>query len=150
MDVVSRPEVGQEGSATPALHQELVERVARSVPENGTAEPLEGLVLRRATAPTEVGHGLAHPSFCVIAQGSKEVRLGDRRYRYDPAHYLIATTAVPVASRITEASPERPYLGIVLRLDPALVASVMVEAGRPAPRGQSEMAIDVSPLDAGL
>ena len=30
-------------------------------------------------------------SFCVIAQGSKEVLLGDERYRYDPAHYLIAT-----------------------------------------------------------
>jgi hypothetical protein len=27
----------------------------------------------------------------VIAQGSKEVLLGDSRYRYDPAHYLLAT-----------------------------------------------------------
>ena len=86
-------------------------------------------MLRRASAPTELGHGVSSPSFCVIAQGSKEVLLGDRRYRYDPAHYLIATAALPVASRIIEASPERPYLSFLLRLDPALVGSVMVEAG---------------------
>ena len=87
----------------------------------------------------------------MIAQGSKEILLGDSRYRYDPAHYLIATAALPIASRITEASPERPYLGLVLKLDPALVGSVMVEAGHPAPRSQSAVtAIDVSPLDAGL
>jgi len=53
--------------------------------------------------------------------------------------------------RITEASNEQPFLGLVLSLDPTLVGSVMVEAGRPAPRGQSAAtAMDVSPLDADL
>jgi AraC-like DNA-binding protein len=87
----------------------------------------------------------------VIAQGSKEILLGDNRYRYDPAHYLITTAALPITSRITEADEERPYLGLVLRLDPNLVGSVMIEAGHPTPRGQAAVkAIDVSPLDADL
>jgi AraC-like DNA-binding protein len=130
---------------------ELVERIARAIREEGTVEPLDGLRLRRASAPTELGHGTSHPSFCVIAQGSKEGRLGDRNYRYDPSHYLVATAALPIASRVVEASEERPYLGLVLTLDPTLVGSVMVEAGRPAPRGNSAVtAIDVSTLDAGL
>ena len=150
MDVVSDVEVRNDKTGASVQHGELIERIDRLVPDEGIAEPLEGLMLRRAVAPTEVGHGVTEPSFCVIAQGGKEIFLGDRCYRYDPAHYLVATAAVPIATRITDASPERPYLGVVLRLDPALVASVMVEAGRPAPRGQSEMAIDVSPLDDGL
>jgi hypothetical protein len=75
------------------------------------------------------------PAFCVIAQGSKEILLGDELYRYDPNHYLITTAALPVAGRVTEASEERPYLGVVLGLDPTLVSSVLVEAGHPAPRG---------------
>lgn len=54
----------------------------------------------------------------MIAQGSKETLLGDDRYRYDPAHYLITTAALPITTRITEATEERPYLGVVLRLDP--------------------------------
>jgi AraC-like DNA-binding protein len=87
----------------------------------------------------------------VIAQGSKEILLGDDRYRYDPAHYLITTAALPVSGRILKASEERPYLGLVLELDPVLVGSVMVEAGHPAPRGHAAVrAIDVSPLEASL
>jgi AraC-like DNA-binding protein len=87
----------------------------------------------------------------MIAQGSKEVWLGDTRYRYDPAHYLIATVELPVGGQITEASEDQPYLSLRLELDPTLIGSVMVEAGHPAPRGHAALrAIDVSPLEAGL
>lgn len=134
-----------------ASREELAERIARAVRADGLAEPLAGLKLRRVSAPTELGHGVSDPSFCVIAQGSKETLLGDKRYRYDPAHYLITTAALPIASRITEASRERPYLSFVLKLDPTLVGAVMVEAGHRAPQGQAAVtAMDVSRLDAGL
>jgi AraC-like DNA-binding protein len=151
MDLMNRPQSEREVHRTQASRDELVERIARAIREDGTVEPLEGLRLRRASSPTELGHGVSYPALCVIAQGSKEILLGDNRYRYDPAHYLITTAALPITSRITEASGERPYLGLVLRLDPTLVGSVMVEAGHPAPRGHAAVkAIDVSPLDAGL
>ena len=134
-----------------ASREELVERLTRAICDDGTVEPLAGLRLRRASAPTGLGHGVSFPSFCVIAQGSKELLLGDSRYRYNPAQYLISTAALPIASRVTEASPERPYLGIVLKLDPTIVGSVLVEADLPSPRGEGEVkAIDVSPLDASL
>ena len=87
----------------------------------------------------------------MIAQGSKEVLLGDDCYCYDANRYLITAAALPTATRVTGASEERPYLGVVLGLDPALVGSVMVEAGHPAPGDQTVVrAFDVSPLDAGL
>lgn len=130
---------------------ELVKQIARVVRAEGVEEALPGLYLSRRATPTELGHGIWPTSFCVIAQGSKEVLLGDECYHYDPAHYLIATATLPVASRIIEASPEQPYLGLVLKLDPALVSSVMVEADFPALYSQSSVkAINVSPLDAGL
>jgi AraC-like DNA-binding protein len=94
---------------------------------------------------------VSEPCFCVIAQGSKEVLLGDDRCRYDPNHYLIATAELPVSGRILEASEDRPYLNLRLELDPALVGSVVVEAGRPEPRENAAVrAFDVSPLDKGL
>jgi AraC-like DNA-binding protein len=149
---MDRPASGSEEPRAQAGRDELAERIARAVREDGTVEPLEGLHLARASSsPTEAVHGVSTPAFCVIAQGSKEILLGDDRYRYDPAHYLIATAALPVSGRILEASEERPYLSLRLDLDPALVGSVMVEAGHPAPRGHAAVrAIDVSPLDAGL
>ncbi len=130
---------------------ELVERLKQAIRSDGTMEPLEGLRLRRASSPRELGHGVSYPSFCVIAQGSKEILLGENRYRYDPTHYLIATVGLPIASYIVEASPEYPYLGVILELDPILVSSVLVEAGHLAPRRHVTMtAINVSPLDTGL
>jgi len=90
-------------------------------------------------------------AFCVIAQGSKEILLGDTRYRYDSAHYLLVTAELPVVSQVIEASYERPYLSLRLELDPTLVGSVMVEAGHSEPRNHADVrAIDVSPLDASL
>ncbi len=151
MDLMNPPQSEREVHRAQASRDELGERIAWAIREDGTVVPLEGLQLRRASSPTELGHGVSYPALCVIAQGSKEILLGDNRYRYDPAHYLITTAALPITSRITEASEERPYLGLVLRLDPTLVGSVMVEAGHPAPRGHAAVkAIDVSPLDAGL
>jgi AraC-like DNA-binding protein len=134
-----------------ASREELVERLTWAIRDDGTTEPLPELRLRRASAPTGLGHGVSFPSFCVIAQGSKELLLGDSLYRYNPAQYLISTAALPIASRVVEASPERPYLGIVLKLDPTLIGSVLVEAGHRAPRNYASMtAIDVSPLDGSL
>ena len=151
MDLMNHPHSEQEAHRVQASREELVVRMADAIREDGTVEPLEGLQLRRASSPTELGHGVSYPALCLIAQGSKEILLGDNRYRYDPAHYLITTAALPITSRISEAEEERPYLGLVLRLDPTLVGSVMVEAGQPTSRGQAAVrAIDVSPLDAGL
>jgi AraC-like DNA-binding protein len=151
MDLMNRPQSEREVNRAQASREELAERIARAVREDGTVEPLEGLRLRRESSPTELGHSVSFPALCVVAQGSKEVLLGDDRYRYDPAHYLITTAALPIATRVTGASEERPYLGLVLRLDPALVGSVMVEASHPAPRGHAAVrAFDVSPVDAGL
>jgi AraC-like DNA-binding protein len=151
MDLIDRPASDHEARKAQAGRDELVERIARTVREEGTVEPLEGLHLNRASSPTEPVYVVSKPAFCVIAQGSKEVLLGEDLYRYDPAHYLITTAALPLAGRITGASEERPYLSLRLELDPALVGSVMVEAGLPAPHSHSAVkAIDVSPLDADL
>lgn len=134
-----------------AGHAELVQRITWAIRNDGVVEPMEGLVFIRLSSPTELGHGVTFPCFCVVPQGSKEVLLGDKRYQYDPDHYMIATAALPIAGRVTEASKAEPYLSLILKLDSALVASVMVEAGHVAPRNPSTMtAIAVSPLDADL
>jgi AraC-like DNA-binding protein len=151
MDLMNHPRSEREVRMAQASREELAERVARAVREDGAVEAPGGLRLLRQSSPTPKDHGVSSPALCVIAQGSKEVLLGDDLYRYDANHYLITAAALPTATRVTEASEERPYLGLVLGLDPALVGSVMVEAGHPAPGDQAAVrAFDVSPLDAGL
>src|SRR5919107_2268334 len=151
MDLMNRSPSEQEACRARVGRDELAELVARSTGEDGTVEVPGGLRLLRRSSPTPKDHGVSSPAFCVIAQGSKEDWLGDDCYRYDADSYLITAAALPTATRVTEASEERPYLGVVLGLDPALVGSVMVEAGHSAPREKAAVrAFDVSPLEAGL
>ena len=151
MNLMNCPHPEREVRVAQSGREELAERVARAVRDEGILDLPGGLRLLCASSPTELGHGVSFPAFCMVAQGSKEVLLGDDLYRYDANNYLITAASLPIASRITEASEERPYLGVVLGLDPALVGSVMVEAGHPAPGEKAAVrAFDVSPLDAGL
>src|SRR5215216_6588505 len=151
MDLMNHQQSERETQRAQAGRDELAELVALAVREDGAVDAPGGLRLLRRSSPTPKEHGVSSPALCVIAQGSKEVLLGDDCYRYDANRYLITAAALPTATRVTEASEERPYLGVVLDLDPALVGSVMVEAGYPAPPDQAAVrAFDVSPLDAGL
>ncbi len=151
MDVADHRQIEREAQRVQAYRGELVERIARAIREDGVVQPLQGLHLGRLSAPLEPAHGVLEPSLCVIAQGSKEVLLGDSRYRYDPWHYLLATIELPSVRRVLEASPERPYLSLRLELAPALVGSVMAEVGHTSFSGHADArAIDVSPLDVDL
>ena len=131
--------------------RELAERIARLHTTDGRLEVQKGVFLNRAQGTGNRVHGVSEPSFCVIAQGAKEVLLGDERFRYDAAHYLITTMELPLAGEVMQATPEVPYLSFRLVLDPAIVTSVMVESGHVQPSGEGSLkAVDVSPLDADL
>jgi len=134
-----------------ALKEELVHRIRKAAPEDGVRQPLPGLDVYCFSRPTERIHGVSKLSLCIIAQGAKEVCLGEKSYPYDADRYLLATAELPVTGQVVEATPERPYLALRLELDPALVGSVMVEASLPAPRGYEDAkALVVSRLDPGL
>lgn len=150
-DLMNDQQAKREADQAQANRDELKERIAQAIHHDGKIEPLKGLHVNRISSPAEPCHSVSIPAFCVIAQGSKEVLLGSDRYQYDPMRYLLATAELPVVSQILEASKEKPFLSIRLDLDPALVGSVMVEAGYSSPqRGTNVKAIDVSLLDANL
>ena len=153
MNVMIHQQAEREALRVQANREELVERIGQAMREDGTVQPLPGLHLSRVSLPLKPLYSVVEPSLCVIAQGSKEVLLGESRYRYDPSHYLLATIELPRISQVLEASKERPYLSLRLELAPTLVSSVMVEAGyspRLALKHTDVRAIDVSPLDGNL
>jgi len=124
---------------------ELAERIARAQPDDGQLEVRPGLYLNRISSPHYAVHGVLEPSCCVVAEGSKEVTLGEESFRYDAAHYLIAIMGVPTFARIVHATPEQPYLGMRFLLDPAMVTSVILESG--IIRQKSEVAGDAKAVD---
>jgi hypothetical protein len=108
--------------------EELIERISRTVSEDGAKEVFPGFSLARSSKPSESLHNVYQPAFCLVAQGRKRALLGEEVFRYDPGHYLLFTVDLPLIFQIEKATRDEPYLGLRLDLDPSLVASVLMEA----------------------
>jgi AraC-like DNA-binding protein len=131
--------------------KELCQRLSNRCINDGANTVAEGLHFFRHSNPTQPTHGVYSPSICIIAQGAKEVLLGEERFRYDPGNFLLCSLDLPVVAQVVEATLDKPYLGLKLELDPALIASVSVEAGLSSGRNDSSVkSIAVSPLDGDL
>ena len=52
-----------------------------------------GLDLFRYSSPTGPVYAVNEPSFCIIVQASKELLLGNERYRYDASRYPLVYLA---------------------------------------------------------
>lgn len=107
--------------------------LSRHAPREGVwPTALPRLWIIRLDAPGgELAHAVQPASLCVISQGAKEVRLGEERYVYDAARFMVFTTDLPVSGRVTEATPERPYLCLRLDFDPEEVAELVARSGPP-------------------
>jgi AraC-like DNA-binding protein len=148
---MKQKEAKREEQRTQSSREELAERIAQALPEDGILDVSPGFRLARSSRPTAPVHAIYEPAFCFVAQGSKQALLGEEVFRYDPGHYLIFTVDLPLVFQVEEASKERPYLGFRLNLDPSLVASVMMESGIEIKKGDaSAKALDVGPTDANL
>ncbi len=97
---------------------------------------IPGLGLFRRTAPSDPVTGMYEPSLCLVAQGAKRVQLGDDTYIYDAHNYLITSVHLPTVVQVTEASPEKPYLGLRLMLDQREIAQLMADSHLPPPKTQ--------------
>ena len=109
------------------------------------------LCLYRSSTPTEPIPALYQPALCVVAQGRKQVLLGDERYVYDPDSYLLTSIDLPLFGQVMEATPETPYLAFSLDLDPAQIGALALETRLPADSpAASPRGLGVSPIDAPL
>ena len=121
------------------FRRELSAKIAKLTDSQGSkATAVPALSLVRLDAPTETLSYMHEPSICLIAQGAKRVRLGDEAYAYDAHHFLLTSVDLPIVAQVVEASPEKPYLGLKLTLDPREVAQLMADSSLPPPRTQYE------------
>ena len=103
----------------------LIDRHARADQTTAIDDVLISKVVRSAPpAPAMSGTVLA-----LIAQGVKQIAMGDRVYRYHAGQYLIASVDLPVTGFFSEASAQRPALGFGLILRPTIVAELLLRAG---------------------
>jgi hypothetical protein len=123
---------------TSLAHLPVTQRRPGSNPgaQQGRSSLIPALSLSRWEAPTEPTSYMHETSICLAAQGTKRVLLGEEVYVYDAHHFLVTSVDLPVVAQVIDASREKPYLGLKLKLDQRAIAQLMVDSSLPLPRAQ--------------
>lgn len=107
--------------------------------------PVPGLTTIRATSPSGLDYAMSRPLACLVLQGSKHVMTGTDTVAFSAGDSLLITADVPTISQITHASPDQPYLSLVLDLDLPLLAELAL-AMAPVPAAPG-LRVRVEPTD---
>lgn len=109
------------------LAQAMLRFTNRQSGASSYATPVDGMVILRSDHPKPPTHRLAKPAMCIVAQGAKWASFGETRFDYRAGEALVVGIEAPTVGRVTEASPEKPCLVLLLELDRAIMAAVAEE-----------------------
>lgn len=73
-----------------------------------------------------------NPVICLILQGRKEMNVGKQYVELDEGDMLLVSHDLPVASKITQASAERPYQALIFSLDLSILRGLYEQVGEAA------------------
>jgi AraC-like DNA-binding protein len=117
------------------LLRSLAESIARWTRDcEALQTAIPGLTFFHYDKPTAPGIGLHEPSVCVVAQGAKKIHLADETFVYDTNNYLLASVHMPTTYQVISATPEEPYLGLLLKFDMRELSQLIIDSNLPAPR----------------
>ncbi len=103
----------------------LIELSRRSLNDGmETSHGLPGLTVLCRERETDIEAVVYEPVLCLILQGRKKTWIGDQIADVGPGDAIVVSHHLPVQSRITRASPQEPYLAVILALDLVLVRSL--------------------------
>ncbi|QLE52032.1 AraC family transcriptional regulator [Nostoc sp. C057] len=139
--------------------QELAALVTRHTDGKGDGfhkTAIEQLEFQRESSASTSLQGVCEPIFAILVQGKKEALLGEETYRYGAAQYLVVSVDLPLSAFIVEATPEQPYLGFKLNLDPRQLCDIItaqtseIEEKKNSVRGLFVSTIDAPLLDCAM
>jgi len=114
------------------------------------ATKIPGVNLVRRELAYEPKPLMYRPEIILLAQGRKNVYVGEKVYTYDANNYFVLTVPLPV---VCEAliQPGEPLLGLVIGLDPKTIGEILSDLGSAPPRGaQADNSLFQAPLTENL
>lgn len=93
--------------------------------DNPYVTTVEGLTILRSNLETRPNHLIHKPALCIVVQGAKATTFGNRRFDYKAGQALVVSIETPAFGRVIEASPDKPFLGIVIELNLSIMREVV-------------------------
>lgn len=134
MDNDTMPDVGNNATLE-RLNREIL-KIAQSSGDFSTAIP--AVTVHRRDDITEPMPCIYELGLAVTVSGRKYVTSSKEIFEYGPGGALLTSVDMPAVTRVTLASKSEPYLGIMIRLSPTLIAKVSSEMPRIHHMGKSE------------
>jgi len=130
------------------MWEDLVQAVIRytdAQPGEGPYQTaLPGLAVLKSRQERQPAPVFFKPALCIVVQGAKWALFGDQRLDYRTGQALVINVEIPMVGRVAEASPDKPFLGLILEFDLAVMAEVWQGLNRrAADAGASVLVVDV-------
>jgi AraC-like DNA-binding protein len=108
------------------MRTELARKIAAHIQVEGDqVTSIPGLILFRRTHLTSCYSATYEPSLIVYGQGQKHVNVGGTIYVCDESTFQLTSVDMPVISQVTQASPEKPVLALILKLEMSAVREIV-------------------------
>ena len=105
----------------------LIANATRHGSRSGIPTEIPQLTIWSAEAPTDPIPALFEPALYMLLQGLKRMTIAGKTFECRAGTCVVASVGLPFTSQVIEACPELPYLGIELRLDAGIVASLLLD-----------------------
>jgi AraC-like DNA-binding protein len=70
---------------------------------------------------------VSEPLFAMVVQGEKKLSLNEEIFQYGVAQYFVMSVDLPLSVCMIEATPDQPYLGLKLKLDPVQLCEIIAQ-----------------------
>lgn len=131
--------------------EEIAARIAAHTSKDGFhATPIERVTLVRSSTVTMPMPNVYRPQLCLVAQGQKSVKLGERVFNYAPGRYGVVTYDLPAIGHVIDATPDKPYLCFYLDFDPVMLGELAARVPVSVERSSPPLGKTVSDAGAGL
>jgi AraC-like DNA-binding protein len=139
----------------------LIETLERLMPEPGNFETgIKRFMTVRQNEPSGIKRCFYDPMVVLMVQGKKHSLVGTEEIVYSAKKCVVIGIDLPSEGRIIEATPEKPCLSVILRLDTSVLLELLAEIPVPitgelydkpsAGQGMAVVDVDPSVLDAFL
>lgn len=117
------------------LRSRLAKIINRFSPEDGEHQsPVPGVNCLKFSQPGRPAKLHWYAGLGIIAQGSREIVLAHDVYRYSEGQYIATPIDLPVVSRAVSASPEKPFLCLLIAFDPLTLSEAATQIGSEFPK----------------
>lgn len=113
------------------LFEQLQSLAERYIERNSdvSAKFLPALQVLRKDEVSELEAVVYNPVICLILRGKKEIHIGTQSVSLGKGDALLVSHDLPVTAKITEASPQAPYLTVILTLNVGIIRDLYGQVG---------------------